>query len=146
MNRALRVGALLALISLSSPAVAQTLHGTMYKNPYCTCCEGHAAYLREHDMLLTVKTVENLEKISQDAGIPAGYQGCHSIFLGGYVIEGHVTIEIIRKLLKERPVDVVGLSLKGMPVGVPGMPGERTGPYDVYAIKKDGTATVFATQ
>ncbi len=146
MRRHLRLGALAALLGLSSPALAEVLHGTMYKNPYCTCCEGHLSYLREHDVLLTVETVEKLDEISQKAGIPAEYQGCHTIFLDGYVIEGHITFEIIQKLLKERPADIVGLSLKGMPVGVPGMPGEKTGPYDVYAIKKDGTAAVFGTQ
>ncbi len=146
MNRLLRSSALVALVSLASPALAQSLHATLYKDPNCGCCEGHAEYLREHGIELDIKPVDNLAQISQEAGIPSDYQGCHTILLSGYVIEGHVSIEIIQKLLAERPTDVVGISLPGMPLGVPGMGGENTGPYDIYAIKKDGTATVFATE
>ena len=146
MNRLLGASALFALVSLTSPTIAQTLQGTLYKSPLCPCCEGHAKYLRDHDVALDVKPVDNLAQISKEAGIPPDYQGCHTILLDGYVIEGHVTFEIIEMLLKERPADVVGISLPGMPLGVPGMSGEKTGPYEVYAIKKDGSATVFATQ
>jgi len=66
--------------------------------------------------------------------------------LEGYAIEGHVTIDIIQKLLDDRPAGVVGISLPGMPTGVPGMGGPDLGPYDVFAIHEDGTATVFAQQ
>jgi hypothetical protein len=143
---AFRASTLLALVSFSGPAMAETLQGILYKSPYCTCCEGHADYLRENDVRLGVNEVEDLNKVSQGAGIPEAYQGCHIIFLGGYVIEGHVSIEIIRKLLKERPANVVGISLPGMPEGVPGMGGKNTGPYEVYAVMKDGSVKVFALQ
>ena len=66
--------------------------------------------------------------------------------LEGYAVEGHVSIEIIQKLLNEHPADVVGISLPGMPAGVPGMSGPYEGPYNVCAIHKDGGVTVFATQ
>jgi hypothetical protein len=47
--------------------------------------------------------------------------------LEGYAIEGHVTVELIQKLLKERPANIVGISLPGMPTGVPGMGGPYQG-------------------
>jgi hypothetical protein len=146
MNRLLRSTALLTLVSLSAPALAQTLHGTLYKDQNCPCCEGHAQYLKENGIDLDIKPVEDIAAISKDAGFPPDYQGCHTVLLEGYAIEGHITVEIIQKLLSERPADVVGISLPGMPTGVPGMGGPKIEPYDVYAIKKDGTATVFATQ
>ena len=68
------------------------------------------------------------------------------IKLDGYVFEGHITGEIIKQFLAEKPADVVGLSLPGMPSGVPGMEGKKTGSYAVYAIKKDGTTTIYATE
>ena len=146
MNRLLQATAALALFSLSAPALAQSLHGTLYKDQNCPCCEGHAAYLRTKGIEIEIKPVADIAAISKDAGIPADYQGCHTLMLEGYAIEGHVTIEIIEKLLKERPADVVGISLPGMPTGVPGMGGPDDGPYDVYAIHRDGSATVFATE
>ena len=146
MNRLLQATAVLALFSLSAPALAQSLHGTLYKDQNCPCCEGHAAYLRTKGIEIEIKPVADIAAISKDAGIPADYQGCHTLMLEGYAIEGHVTIEIIEKLLKERPADVVGISLPEMPTGVPGMSGPYMGPYKVYAIHKDSSATVFATQ
>jgi hypothetical protein len=146
MSRILRSGAILAAMSLSGPVLAGSLHGTLYKDPNCSCCEGHAAYLREHGIDVDIKPADNLLDINAKAGMPADYQGCHTIMLNGYAIEGHVTAEIIDKLLKERPADVVGISLPGMPLGVPGMGGEKEGLYKVYAIHKDGSATVFATE
>lgn len=146
MNRFLQSAVILALVSLCAPALAQTLHGTLYKDQNCPCCEGHAKYLMRRGIDVEIKPVEDIAAISKGAGIPGDYQGCHTLMLEGYAIEGHVTVEIIHKLLKERPVDVVGISLPGMPTGVPGMSGPYQGPYKVYAIKKDGTASVFASQ
>ena len=146
MTAPFRTLALLAFTSLSAPAMAASLQGVLYKSPYCTCCEGHADYLRDNGVSLEIKEVEDLEAVSQGAGIPAAKQGCHTIFMDGYVFEGHITTDLIRKLLDERPADVVGLSLPGMPTGVPGMGGAKTGPYEVFAIKRDGTSTVYGLQ
>ena len=146
MNRFLQSTVILALVSLCAPALAQTLHGTLYKDQDCPCCEGHAKYLIRNGIDVDIKPVADIAAISKGAGIPSDYQGCHTLMLEGYAIEGHVTVEIIHKLLKERPADVVGISLPEMPTGVPGMGGPYQGPYNVYAIKKDGTASVFAAQ
>ena len=146
MNRFLQSAAVMALVAFSAPAAAETLRGTLYKDPNCPCCEGHAAYLKERGIELDIEPVENIAMFSRAAGIPSAYLGCHTILLDGYVIEGHINLELIQRLLRERPADVVGISLPGMPTGVPGMGGPYDGPYDVYAIKKNGTATVFAVQ
>lgn len=146
MTRVLKSIVFVVLVSLSAPVLAQTLQGTLYKDQNCPCCEGHAKYLMRRGIDVDIKAVEDIATISKDAGIPADYQGCHTLMLDGYAIEGHVTVEIIRKLLKERPADVVGISLPEMPTGVPGMGGPYVGPYNVFAIKKDGTVSVFATQ
>jgi hypothetical protein len=146
MNRVLQSILIAAMVSLWGPALAQSLHGTLYKDQNCTCCEGHAKYLMQNGIDVDVKPVDDITKISKGAGVSGDYQGCHTLMLGGYSIEGHVTIDIIEKLLKERPADVVGITLPGMPTGVPGMNGPYEGPHEVFAIKKDGTVSVFATQ
>jgi hypothetical protein len=112
----------------------------------CQCCESHAKYLRENGIDVDVVPVPNYAEISEQAGVPSALQGCHMIKLDGYVFEGHITSEIIKRFLAEKPRDVVGLSLPGMPSGVPGMEGEGTGSHEVYAIKKDGTTATYATQ
>ena len=60
--------------------------------------------------------------------------------------EGHITSDIIKRLIAEHPQDVVGLSIPGMPSGVPGMEGPRDSSLVVYAIKKDGSTKAYATQ
>jgi hypothetical protein len=102
--------------------------------------------LKANGIDVDVVPVDDIAAISQKAGIPSDYQGCHTLLLDGYAIEGHVSVEIIQKLLKERPANVVGISLPGMPPGVPGMGGEKTGPYEVLAIHIDGKASVFAIE
>ena len=146
MTRLLQSTAVVAVVSFCAPALAESLQGTLYKDQNCLCCEGHARYLERNGIDVDIKPVADIAAISKGVGVPADYQGCHTLMLGGYAIEGHVTVEIIHKLLNEHPADVMGISLPGMPTGVPGMTGPYEGPYKVYAIKKDGSASVFATE
>ncbi len=93
---------------------------------------------------MTVREAENLASISAKAGIPADLQGCHTAFFGDYVIDGHVPVEAIQKLLAEHPL-LRGLTLPGMPPGSPGMAGTKEGPFTVYAIDKQGQKIVYMT-
>jgi hypothetical protein len=146
MNQALRIFAVLAFAFLSDSAIAQTLKGTLYKQQQCECCEARADYLRKNGFELEIMSVKGLGGMSIEAGVPAGFQGCHIIKLNGYVFEGHLTSEIIKRFLAERPQDTVGLSIPGMPSGVPGMEGQKDRAITVYAVKKDGTTSTYATQ
>jgi hypothetical protein len=64
----------------------------------------------------------------------------------GYVIEGHVPVEEIERILAERP-DILGLAVAGMPVGSPGMvvEGGSAVPFDVVAFDKSGGMEIFAS-
>ncbi len=77
-------------------------------------------------------------------GIVAGLGSCHTALIEGYVIEGHVPAEDIKRLLEERP-DIAGLSVPGMPIGSPGMEGPNPVRYDVLAFDSQGNVEVFAS-
>ena len=62
-------------------------------------------------------------------------EACHTAVLDGYLIEGHVPIEAIRKLLSERP-DIAGLAVPGMPAGSLGMGDDPQAAYEVYALSR----------
>jgi hypothetical protein len=81
---------------------------------------------------------------SREAGVPEELDGCHIATIGGYVVGGHVPVEAIRRLLAERP-PLRAITLPGMPLGSPGMTGSKQGPFTVYAIARDGGASVFMT-
>jgi hypothetical protein len=145
MKRRTFLGAALMLLTSPLRAVAAPIKATLYKNPQCTCCEGYAAYLRQNGFDVDVKPTNDLAEISRKAGVPEKYQGCHTMFVDGYVVDGHVPVEIVRKLLTERPA-IAGITLPGMPSGSPGMTGEKTQTFVIYAVTKDGKPpTVYAT-
>ena len=87
--------------------------------------------------------MESIHTIKQKYSIPLEMQSCHTTIIDKYFIEGHVPLEAINKLLKERP-DIDGLALPGMPIGTPGMPGDKEEPYVIYQLV-DGNFSVFMT-
>ena len=52
--------------------------------------------------------------------------------------------EDVRRLLRERP-DILGIAVPGMPAGSPGMESSHPQPYDVLAVARDGTTSVFSS-
>jgi hypothetical protein len=136
----------LTTLALPLPAMAEPIRATLYKNPQCSCCEGYAAYLRRNGFAVDVKPTNDLAEISSKAGVPEQFQGCHTMFVDGYVVDGHVPVNTIRKLLSERPA-IAGITLPGMPSGSPGMTGHKDGPFTIYAVTKDGMRPkVYATE
>jgi hypothetical protein len=133
-----------AILTARRARAATPIPVTLYKNPSCTCCEGYAAYLGQNGFKVDVRVTNDLAGISRKAGIPAALEGCHTSFIGSYVVDGHVPVKSIRELLDEKPA-IIGITLPGMPAGSPGMYGNKSGPLTVYAISRDGTPPrVFA--
>ena len=126
-----------ALTAPKSAHAGQPIPVTLYKNPQCTCCESYAQYLDQSGFKVDVKATNDLAEISRKAGIPEDLQGCHTSFIGSYVVDGHVPVKTIRKLLGEK-LAIVGITLPGMPPGSPGMTGDKTGSLIIYAVSKDG--------
>jgi hypothetical protein len=127
-----------AFLASGRARAAAPIPVTLYKNPSCTCCEGYAQYLEQNGFKVDVRPTNDLAEISRKAGIPEELEGCHTSFIGNYVVDGHVPVNTIRKLRYEKPA-IAGITLPGMPSGSPGMFGEKTGPLTVLAISRDGT-------
>src|SRR5947207_16025750 len=141
-RRALLISA--SALALTRAAYAAPTPVMLYKNPECGCCDGYADYLQHNSFTVTAKATTDLAEISRKAGIPSDLQGCHTAFIGGYVVDGHVPVEAIKKLLADRP-PIKGITLAGMPEGSPGMVGEKATPFTIFAIGQDGKASVFIT-
>lgn len=146
MKQIARFGTLVMLLTLPWPALAASIQAVLYKNPQCTCCETYVAYLEQFGFNVDIKPTNDLAQISHDAGVPENLQGCHTMFVDGYVIDGLVPIDVVQKLLKERPA-ISGITLPGMPTGAPGMGGAKKEPFKIYAFTKDGKApSVYAVE
>ena len=131
----------------ATAAAANAPMVTLYKNPTCRCCADWADHLRAGGFRVATQESADLTRIRADHGVSAELASCHTAVVDGYVIEGHVPADVIRKLLDERP-SVVGLAVPGMPPGVPGMPdaGPDRDPYQVIAFGRDGSELVYATR
>ena len=115
----------------------------VFKTPSCGCCYGYVLFLEEEKFNVKQTDMRSLHLIKKKYNIPLEMQSCHTSILGKYFIEGHVPLEAINKLLKEQP-DIDGIALPGMPIGTPGMPGEKEEPFIIYQLV-DGKSSVFMT-
>ena len=115
----------------------------VFKTPSCGCCYGYVLFLEKEKYKVKQTDMRSLHSIKQKYNIPIEMQSCHTTIMGKYFIEGHVPIEAINKLLKEQP-DIDGIALPGMPIGTPGMPGDKDEPYVIYQLT-DGKFSVFMT-
>lgn len=134
----------LLLLTPTGASAGEQPEAILYKRPFCACCDGHAEHLRANGYKVIIVPTKNLSLIKKKYGVPQEFEGCHTIIVGGYVVEGHVPASIIGKLLKERPA-IRGISLPGMPQGSPGMTGVKSGPLVVYELSGK-PAKVFARE
>ncbi|MDP3957576.1 MAG: DUF411 domain-containing protein [bacterium] len=114
----------------------------VYKTPTCGCCGAFISYLKKEDVAVKMKNVNNLDEIKRQYGVPVELSSCHTSIVDGYVVEGHVPLEAIEKLLNERP-NIKGIALPGMPSGTPGMPGPKFEKWDIRSFTEDGTVGTF---
>jgi hypothetical protein len=137
----------LALVLATLPALAEEkVPATLYKNPDCACCEKYADYLRSGGFAVTVIETRDMTPIKRKYGVSEELEGCHTTVIGDYVVEGHVPVMAIKRLLKEQPA-IKGISLPGMPEGSPGMGGTKKGPFRILSITdKQGPAPVYAAE
>jgi hypothetical protein len=102
--------------------------------------------MRRNGYTVEINNDQNRSAIRNQFDVPLQIQSCHTAIVDGYVIEGHVPIAEIERLLAERP-DIVGLAVLGMPPGSPGMEGggSSNGSFDVISFDKSGNTEIFAS-
>ena len=138
---------LLACALLAAPTSVRagaSTEATLHKTPWCGCCSEYGRYLEQHGFAVRIEEREDLAPIKRAAAVPPALEGCHTLEFGGYVVEGHVPVEVLLRLLRERP-GIRGVSLPGMPAGSPGMGGEKEAPFTIYEIG-DGAPKVYAVE
>ena len=116
---------------------------TVHKTPWCGCCTGWSAHLREAGYDVTEIKHDDLAPIKVRLGVPEAMESCHTAEVEGYAIEGHVPVADVTRLLAQRP-KALGLAVPGMPLGSPGMDmGDEREAYDVMLFDAE-TQSVFA--
>lgn len=130
--------------SATSTVSVKAAHMVVHKSPTCGCCGLWVEHMQQAGFSVEVIETDDLAPIKERLGVPYGKGSCHTAEVDGYVIEGHVPAEDIRRLLAERP-KARGLVLPGMPLGSPGMevPDGRVQPYTVELVAEDGSSSAF---
>lgn len=136
--------AITSAIYLSTVPKAIAKDVTLYKNPQCGCCEHYANYLRKNGFNVTVHATNKLDEMNRKAGIANNYQSCHLTMIDNYTISGHIPINAVNRLIKERPA-IQGITLPGMPAGSPGMPGLKSETFTIYTIG-DKPSKIYARE
>jgi hypothetical protein len=112
---------------------------TIWRDPGCGCCDVYADYLEANGFSVTRVDDREFDKRSIEMGVPERGIGCHLAEIDGYVVSGLVPVEIIERLVSERP-DITGITLPGMPANAPGMAREKTGTLKTYAFSEGGVS------
>lgn len=99
-------------------------------------------HLQENGFEVSVVETDDLTPVRIEQGITPDLAGCHTAVVDGYVVEGHVPADAVKRMLADRP-DIAGLAVPGMPIGSPGMEGPNPEPYDVIAFDREGGRTVY---
>ena len=116
----------------------------VWKSPTCGCCAGWVEYLEEEGFEVVAHDTDEMDAVKAALGlVDPRLHSCHTATIGDYVVEGHVPVSDIERLLAERP-EVVGISAPGMPMMSPGMGSREPKGYDVVSFDEDGRIEMFA--
>jgi hypothetical protein len=132
----------LSLLTANAEAVSG-MDITVYRDPSCSCCGGWIDYLAAQGFNPQTVMADEMETVKQQQGVPSNLASCHTAIIDGYVVEGHVPVEDIKRLLAEHP-SVKGIAVPGMPIGTPGMEsGEEHDSFTVVSFDQQGNTKVF---
>jgi hypothetical protein len=128
---------MIAAVPLSG---CSTTKATVYHDPECGCCSNWTALLAKDGRysLVMMPTVDR-SAIHRSIGLPPALVSCHTALINGYAFEGHVPLNDVARILLDRPADVSGIAVPGMPLGSPGMESDKKREqFAVIAFGKNG--------
>jgi len=131
--------------AVETEVTLNTTEVTVYKSSTCGCCKEWVTYLEEEGYQVSAIDHDDMDSIKVKLGLPdPGLHSCHTALVDGYVIEGHVPVADIERLLREKPTDVKGLSAPGMPMKSPGMGSRIPQDYAVLSFSESGETKVYS--
>ena len=120
-----------------------------YRSASCGCCKKWINHLRDNGLEVVDNIVQDVSVIKNQYQIPNNLRSCHSAQISNYTIEGHVPIESINKLFREKP-NINGIAVPGMPPGSAGkeMDSHESHSHDyknykVVSFNKTGKTKIF---
>ena len=123
---------------------SQSIRLAMFRDPGCGCCGKWAEIARSAGFEISISDRADMAAFKRAQGLPEQLASCHTTLVDGYVVEGHVPIPAVQRLLRERP-SIKGIAVPGMPLGSPGMevPNGTKEAFEVLAFDAAGKVTPF---
>ncbi|WP_427160409.1 DUF411 domain-containing protein [Aliinostoc sp. HNIBRCY26] len=131
----------------ASSAIAETLvtpQVKVYRSPSCSCCGNWLDHIQKQGFKIQadIKT-DDIDAIKEKYNLPPELASCHTAIIDGYVMEGHIPADDIKRFLQQKP-QLAGLAVPGMPVGSPGMElGNEKDSFTVMAFNHKGETQAF---
>jgi len=136
-------GAAVAGLAIATPAPPPDI--IVYKTSTCGCCKKWVEHLEAAGFRVTVHDTVDMAGVAAHYGVPRRLSTCHTALVQGYVVEGHVPVDVIERLLKESP-EIAGVAVPGMPPGSPGMESETPVHYQIVTFDKSGGTAVYGVR
>jgi len=133
------------------PRIEKPLEITVNRSASCGCCAKWISHMEKHNFKINDNVTEDMAQIKKQLGLPMQLASCHTAVIDGYVIEGHVPAQDIIRLVREKPQNIAGLSVPGMPMGTPGMEAHagvaagRKDDFNIIAWDKNGKPSIYRT-
>ncbi len=144
MTTLFKYSALLMFLTMSAYAEELTRNVVVYKSPTCGCCAGWVDYLRDNGFSVETHDTDLLSAIKAELGLTDNrLKSCHTAVIDGYIVEGHVPVNDIERLVIEKP-DILGIAAPGMPQMSPGMSSLVPKDYDVLSFDEAGNIKLFS--
>ncbi|HJV93488.1 MAG TPA: DUF411 domain-containing protein [Azonexus sp.] len=143
MKSSIRMVIFLSMLAPAAWAAAPLPTVTVYKSPFCGCCEKWVEHMKASGFPVVTQDTENVAAHKARLGVPLAMGSCHTAEVSGYLIEGHVPAADVKRLLAEKP-HARGLVSPGMPQSAPGMDDSRKIPYEVLLVGNEGGTAVYA--
>ncbi|MEC4985297.1 MAG: DUF411 domain-containing protein [Oscillatoria sp. PMC 1068.18] len=116
---------------------------TVYRSPSCGCCGEWVKHMEKHSFRVKDVQTDEMEALKQQYNLPAELASCHTAIIDGYVVEGHIPADDVKRLLQQKP-DIAGIAVPGMPLGSPGMEaGDRKEAFAVISFNQNGETEIF---
>jgi len=118
----------------------------VHKDPNCGCCQSWADIAQNAGFPVQIVNEADMTAVKARLGVPQELASCHTTEVADLTVEGHVPIDAVERMLRERPQGLRGIAVPGMPAGSPGMemPDGRTEPFQVIAFFEGGRTSDYA--
>lgn len=127
----------------TKPDYLGTVEMTVYRSPSCGCCGAWIEHVKKHGFKVKDIKTESIAAVKQEYNLPPELVSCHTAIIDGYVMEGHIPADDIKRFLEQNP-KIAGLAVPDMPLGTPGMEaGDLKQPFQVLAFNDKGEIEVF---